>query len=416
MKKCSIAHTKSRPTLTTILMMISLFLLLSMPLVTGGNQKAPDFTVKTAENESFTLSDQKKPIVIEFMSSLCVDCKVAEENLKQIYVDHEDDFVFISIDITDPSLDELQRLKDEREIPWKVGQGDAELFSTYQGTSVPKLVMVDTEGYITFEKTGIVSEQEIKENMDDIIRGDAEPIEFTEYGVYGLAVMGGVASFFSPCSFPLLPSYFAYYVRPGEKEDKKEDKKTSRKIDHRGLKMGLKASLGMIIVFGGIGALIVTGGNWLADYVPYLQPLVGGVITFSGLLILSDVDLSFHLQNLKNRIITKERKKKNRDKTHLSPFYYGLGYGMGSAGCTIPVFIAVIVASWLTQGISGALTVLLLYLLPMVFLMTVISILIYDLRGEIIKKLNRYIRLINRISGMILVVAGISLLLVFFFL
>ncbi|MEF8874878.1 MAG: cytochrome c biogenesis protein [Candidatus Thermoplasmatota archaeon] len=402
---------------TIIVIIVSMVFLLSTPLTGKSSQKAPDFTVETAEHEEFILSEQEDPVLIEFMSPLCTNCERLEENLREVHPDYEDDFVFLSLDISESALEDLRELKREKDIPWKVGQGDAEIFSRYQGTSVPKLVIVGAEGFIVFEETGVVSERTLEEKMDDVLSGETEPVDLAEYGIYGLAILGGTTSFFSPCSFPLLPSYFAYYLRPEGKEDKDSDlDKNMEGRNLRGLRMGLKTSLGMALVFGSVGALVILGGRWLTRYVPYLQLLVGGIILVSGFLILSDLDIRGHLQTLKHRVGDAIRiDVKRESEGHVDPFYYGLGYGMGAAGCTAPVFAAVLLASWLTEGLLSAFVVLTLYLLPMIVLMIVVSVLIYDMRGEIAQKLNESVGLINRISGIVLLAAGVALVVLFFF-
>ncbi len=386
----------------------AILLLLFAPLTAQGVEKAPDFTVKTTGTEEFTLSEQEEPVLIEFMTPLCSNCEQLEENLQEIYPEYEGEITFISIDISDTSLEDLRQVKEEKDIPWKVGRGDAELFAEYQGSTVPKMVILDQEGFITFEEDGVVNQEKIETEIEDVIAGRGERQDLSQYGIYGLAIVGGATSFFSPCSFPLLPSYIAYYVR----DDKKEEK-SKKKVD--GVKMGLKASLGIVLVFGIVGSIVVSGGVWLREFIPYLQLFVGTVITFLGILLLSGVEIGTYFERTKNKFRSVLDLEDKRKEGHASPFYYGLGYGAGSAGCTAPAFVAVLLASWLSSGVIGALLVLLIYLMTMSVLMLIFSVLVVYLREGVVKDLNKAARKIDRISGIVLLGAGIYLIYLFYF-
>ncbi len=382
--------------------LLVILLLPASPLAEGA-KKVPDFTIKTAERRNFTLSEQNKPVVIEFMTPLCTDCKKVEENLKDLYPEYKDDFIFLSIDISESSKEELKRFKEEREIPWIVGQGDARLFQDYQGVSVPKVVMIDSERYLTYQESEIVSERKLGNEMDEVIKGESDRRGLKKYGIFGIAILGGVSSFFSPCSFPLLPSYIAYYLRSDNEEKKK--KKTLK-----GVKMGIKASLGLVLIFGVLGSLLSIGGTWISYFIPYLQLIVGVLIFFLGVMILAELDIRAYLPDLK-RIIADRFNFKDRDeKGYADPFFYGLGYGAASAGCTAPVFLAVLLASWISEGYLQTVVVLLLYLLTMVVLMLAFSLLTVYFREEVIKKFNRLVGPINRISGIVMMIAGIYLI------
>ncbi len=381
-------------------------LILFTPFSARAAERAPDFTVETTKREDFTLSEQDEPVLIEFMTPLCSDCERVEEKLRDLYPKYEENITFISIDISDTPIRELRSVKEDRDIPWTLGRGDPELFTEYGGSTVPRTIILNRERSITFEEDGIVNEEKLEKEIQEVIAGEGEIEDLPSYSIYGLAIVGGVSSFFSPCSFPLLPSYIAYYVR----DDKKEKKKRNMK---EGIMMGVEASLGIVLIFGLVGIMAVSGGMWLREFIPYLQLSTGVIIVLLGLFLLSGIEIGAYLERIKNKIrnIFALKKKKGG---HARPFYYGIGYGAGAAGCTGPVFIAVLLASWLSTGIIGAMTVLLIYLVTMAILMVVFSILIVFLREGVIKDLKKATQHIDRISGFVLVAAGLYLIYLFF--
>ncbi len=383
---------------------IVVFILLT-PLSTQAAERAPDFTVETTTRDEFTLSEQDEPVLIEFMTPLCSDCERVEEKLRDLHPIYEENISFISIDISDTPIEELRRVKEDRHIPWIVGRGDPELFTKYGGSTVPRIIIINRERFITFEEDGIVSEGKLEREIEEVIAGEGEIESLPGYGIYGLAILSGVTSFFSPCSFPLLPSYIAYYVR----DDKKEKKKKNMK---EGIKMGVEASLGIVLVFGVVGIMVVSGGIWLKDFIPYLQFFIGIIIALLGLFLLTGIEIGAYLEEIKNKIRNVFPLKKKKV-GHAHPFYYGMGYGAGSAGCTAPVFIAVLLASWLSRGFVGAITVLTTYLVTMTVLMVVFSVLIVFLREDVVKDLSKAVQHIDRISGFVLLAAGLYLIYLF---
>lgn len=385
-------HFSSRYKL--LVSVILILLLITLP-TSSAVQTAPDFTVSTTSEKTFTLSEQEDPIILEFMTPLCTQCREVEENLKDLHSDYKDEFIFLSIDIDGNPIDDLNAMKEDKNIPWEIASGDAELFSTYQGTTVPMVIIIDSEGYITYEKGGVPTKSELTREFDKIIEGTAERRELREYGIYSIAILGGFASFFSPCSFPLLPSYVAYYIRPDEKNK-----------EQTGLSMGIKASLGIILIFGVIGVIAVSGGRWLAEYIPYLELVVGTLILILGMFILLNIDIGVHLSQNLRKIKDRLNIKSSSGIDNSSPFFYGLGYGASSAGCTAPVFIAVVLSSWLSQGFQGAVIVLLLYLTTMSILMIIFSVLTVRFKDILQRKLSEAAVWISRISGMILIAAG----------
>ncbi len=400
----------SKRIVSLILIVITVLLLInSIAFNTSGD--ASELVVETAEHDKFDLAEEEKPVVVEFMTPTCIDCERLEENLKSIYPRYEGDFTFLSIDITNPDHEELLELKEDRDIPWQVGSGDEELFLEYQGTSVPKLLIFDEDDILYFAEEGVISEEDIEDEMEMVFRGEAEEEILSDYGIYTLAVIGGIASFFSPCSFPLLPSYMTYYLNPAKKKSKDDGKNQVG-----GLWMGIKTSMGIVLIFGGVGIIVAFGGRELTGFIPLFQPVTSILLISIGVIILADLDLRNHFNSFKEKVFGSRPKvtiSKDKSRDQIDPFYYGIGYGLGAAGCTAPVFIAVLISSWLTEGYLSALFVLLLFLAPIVILMIVVSVLTQYAKDTIVNKLTILIKPIRYVSGVFLILVGVYILLLF---
>ncbi len=384
------------------IVILALIIILVFSPTEAASGTAPDFTISTTDGE-FTLSEAEKPVLIDFMSFNCIGCKELEENLKEIYPDYQDEVIFISIDVGGHSVEELEEYRQENNVSWHMGQGNNQIsIIDYRLQSVPTLILVDKEGNMTYRKNGVVDSGTLRAELNTLVEGSGEAISISDYGIYILAVMAGLFSFFSPCAFPLLPSYIAYYMRPGE-ENKPRN----------GLTMGLKAAAGIVLVFGILGVIGMLFGGIILRGLPYLEPVVGAIILFLGITLLADLNifdrLTFGWQNLKQRILPKSKKESGD-----SPFLYGIGYASASLACVGPVFLAIIASSWLTGGLVGTALVLALYLLTMAALMILFSLLTVYFRDTVVNDFRDKMIWINRISGIVLVVAGIYLIYMYY--
>lgn len=108
-------------------------------------------------------------------------------------------------------------------------------------------------------------------------------------GLLVLAAGAGVASFFSPCSFPLLVTLLT-----------REGTRKGRPV-RRALRVALPLAIGAVAFVLGVGALIALGGRGLAGSVTFtsdagriLRIAVGSLLLLLGLIQAELVPISFH--------------------------------------------------------------------------------------------------------------------------
>ena len=80
----------------------------------------------------------------------------------------------------------------------------------------------------------------------------------------------GMATFFNPCGFVMLPAYISYYLG--------QDEGSTRNLRHgllRGVQLGITVSAGFFTVFGGLGLLFSLIGPLIAPYIPWASVLIG---------------------------------------------------------------------------------------------------------------------------------------------
>ncbi len=154
-------------------------------------------------------------------------------------------------------------------------------------------------------------------------------------GTTGFAFGAGVATFFSPCAYPLLPGYVGYYVSQAEAGD--------RRPVGGAFVRGLAAGAGVLAVFGALAALAVGIGQAGFERLVVLEPLVGGALVAFGLLVVLDRAPSL-------RIALPERR------TGILGFaMFGAVYALAAAGCVVPVVLGVFLEALTAPPLEAAL-------------------------------------------------------------
>ncbi|UCE36327.1 MAG: redoxin domain-containing protein [Thermoplasmata archaeon] len=382
--------------------------------------EAPGFTLTDIDGNTFNLTDFRgKVVILDMMSIPCKGCKIVEKNLKEIYPDYKDEVVFISVDIlVDDTDGMLQDYRDSHNIDWAIARDTDDLILKYRAELIPKIIIINGDGYATFE--GEVEDvSTLKKELDDAISGEAEAIAIQEASYVSLAILAGFAFFFSPCAFPMLPGYLAYYLKKGAEE--------GGKIPLRRAAMaGTISAAGIIIVSLLLGIVVILAGTSILEGVAVFGLIVGIILIVLGGLLLTPFQywkIIRPIQAFWAKLRSKFQKKSKDGEVSESSdptttggesgfygglFLYGLGYGAAAAGCTAPIFIAVLVAA-LNAGLIFGLSVLILYNLVAAVLMISITIAIAHFGAGAAQKLSQYTEVIKKISGAVLIVVGIYL-------
>ncbi len=370
-------------------------------LLLGGAQaisKAPDFEIRDVNSgKAYRLSDfHGKVVLIDFMSIDCEGCKKVENSLREIWGDYNSSAIFITVDIGPTDTEE--ELK-EREIPWISGLNSSlSLITGYRVSSTPKIVIIDQDGYIVMEKSEVMGAPQLREALDRAISGNAERVDIQEMSIYMLAVFAGIASFFSPCSFPMLPGYIAYYFGI-------EKKGSSLK---KAVVGGGSAALGIIAVYMVVGAFLIYSASLIAPFIPMLGVVVGSLLIIFGVLMFTPLQYDALLRPF--RPLSEALKKKEGDRGFKAKLFgYGLAYGGAATGCTAPVFLAVIVGAMTTSLFTG-IVALSLYSAIAGALMVLITVTMAAFESRAIDILKKHTETIKIVSALVLIAVGIYLI------
>jgi cytochrome c-type biogenesis protein len=397
-----------------------------------GTTHAPDFTLTDIDGNTFSLSDfRNKVVLLDFMTTTCDTCIDEMPELKHVAKKYGDKLVIITISVSPYDTDEsLREFKTAYGGDWIYALGTPELTEKYGAQLVPKIVIVNKNGDITYSHVGKVSRDKLSAEIEKAQVGGMPVPVGTTLGLAGAAVVVGVGIFFSPCSFPLLPGYMAYYLRMKDAQR-----------PQKALFAGTAAALGLAFFLIIIGIIVGIGGYAIMPYVAIIEPFIGIIILALGIIMLTDYMIPYYritqpikrysaraiksitgalpLQRAKHKIQhltgSKVTFKSVREQGYFGLFIYGIGYGCAGAGCMAPLMLGLIVAGLVAGGLLNAFFIFLICAIVTAVLMIFVTLLTATSAGSLIQKLRLSTKWIKRICAIVLIIVGIYLIAYYYY-
>lgn len=204
--------------------------------------------------------------------------------------------------------------------------------------------------------------------------------------------VAGVGAFFAPCAFALFPGYISYYLTSVG---------TGRETARRSLALGVTCAAGSAVFFALVGVTITLVGGAISSYLIATKPVIALAVVVLGVVLIADVRVPSLGVPL------------GRFGAGLPPaaglFLYGFGYALASTGCTLPIYVSIIVLP-LTSGFAGAaLLTFVSFASAMALMMLLTSLLVGLAKASLLRRLQASTVWIKRASGVVLVAAGVYL-------
>jgi cytochrome c-type biogenesis protein len=229
------------------------------------------------------------------------------------------------------------------------------------------------------------------------------------FNLYTLAIVAGIASFFSPCVFPLLPSYFSFYHSA-----QKDNTASSNKIGWV-LRLGFAAALGVLTFDLLLGVFIALLGSGIAkglsisgpepsQFVRYFRGGVGVLLLILGFGQLFGWNIKPTLIDAFAYRTRPERKRKLSPAKNL--YLYGFGYNAAGMGCTGPILAGLMILTLSSGGFGSALTAFVIFSLTMMVLMMIVSGLVSASQQTLISKLKANTVKIKSAASLMLILVG----------
>ena len=415
----------------------------------------PDFEVATMNRTGIDdviaddsgmvrLSDlQGSVVVLDFMAVDCSNCHYVQTHINQNLEDWQAldgpyDVLVLSIgswygyetfeDINETFGDS----GSDKHMPWPVANGgtdvviledggSGDLVEYYSAQAIPLVIVVDHEGYVVAkENTGTpldgwssfdsaVASANIGAAGE--LRFGIEKADRSLSGVFVIGLFLGVLVYFSPCAFPVLPSYIAYYLNLGMREDELQQAGKLSGSMPKSFEVGGYAALGQLTFFGAVGAIIF-GLDGIIDLSGVLHDIaiaIALLLVILGALML--LGWTSHLlnwiQSVLDRYQTTEMDEQFTPRRNM--YLWGIGYSAASVDCTAAAvfpfvaWLAVVGEGAFVSGMTGL-------ILSVTMLMIAVTVLVGLGRESMLDFLRRSTGVVKATGAWMMMFAGIGLL------
>lgn len=208
--------------------------------------------------------------------------------------------------------------------------------------------------------------------------------------------VAGVMTFFNPCFGAMLPTYVSLYLA---REEKGTPLGWARGL--QGLKLGGLISAGMLTSLGILGGIFAVVGSAIGRYIPWVAVVVGLGVVGAGVVLLVRPGFSLSLGGVAGRWIS----PKATGSGFLSFYVYGLFYAVCAAACTLPIFLSVMMQTFIGGPLNG-LVHFAAYGWGMSLMMLGFGVLLAYAKGFVQQVFHSLGAWVRRVSGVFMIVAG----------
>ena len=214
---------------------------------------------------------------------------------------------------------------------------------------------------------------------------------------FGIAFVGGLASFLSPCVLPIVPSYVSYVT--GLTLDELRDGGAAARRQaaiHSGLFI-----LGFSLLFIGLGASATALGQTLSRLLPLFQQVGGVVVIVFGL---------YMLGVLKLPVLMRERRLGGSLKPvgKVGSVLAGVAFGAGWTPCVGPVLASILLYAGMQGTMLRGMLLLSAYSLGLALPFFAAAV-AFNWTLTRLRPLRRWLSPLERATGAFLVVLGLLL-------
>ena len=214
-----------------------------------------------------------------------------------------------------------------------------------------------------------------------------------------VAVAAGLLSFLSPCVLPLFPSYLSFVagVSFEELQGSVANPRTRRAI----LVNSLLFICGFSLVFIALGAGATLLGQALFAYQEIIQRVGGLLVVVLGLYVAGWLRIPFLMREWRVELA-------NRPAGYVGAFVVGITFAAGWTPCIGPILGSILTLASVSQTASTGILMLVAYSvgLAIPFLVSALAV---ERFLVFFDRFKRYLPVVTRISGIILIVLGLLL-------
>lgn len=211
----------------------------------------------------------------------------------------------------------------------------------------------------------------------------------------GFSFLQGVLAFLAPCAVALLPGYIVAFISRNRENNTGIIGRLKK-----GFKLAFLSILGILLIYSLAGGLIILAGQVLKDYMKWITMGMGGVLVALGLFMLLGKNIS----------VTLDLHFPSRKSEASEAFIFGIAYAIGALGCLFPLFLIVATQAMAADSVWEGSSYILAYFLGMNGMMVLSITLAIFAKEFLLKSLRKLLPYMEKITGILLVVAGIYII------
>ncbi len=215
----------------------------------------------------------------------------------------------------------------------------------------------------------------------------------------GFAFAAGMASAVNPCGFAMLPAYLGLYL--GSSEEDTLSAHPARRMG-RAIVVGSAVTAGLVVLFGGAGAVIGLGARaFVVDVLPWVGLVIGVGLSIIGAWLVFGGKLYTG--------IAARASSRIGDPTEVSLrgyFLFGLSYGTASLSCTLPIFLAVVGSSLAVSRLATSLGQFFLYAFGMGIVIMALTLGMAIFKGAMVNAVRKALPYVQPVGSWLMVLAG----------
>ncbi len=203
---------------------------------------------------------------------------------------------------------------------------------------------------------------------------------------YIISFLEGIITFISPCLLPMLPIYITYFVGGGERSTKKT------------IIGALGFVLGFTLIFTCMGAFAGSIGSLFIKHQTIVNIISGLIVIFFGLNFLGVFKLNLFRGNMKE--------VKTENMNFFSAILFGMIFSLGWTPCVGAFLGSALMLASQQGSVHIGVLMLLCYSLGLGIPFILSAVLIDQLKTAF-TFIKRHYSIINKVSGLLLIVVGV---------
>jgi len=386
---------------------------------------APSFTLSDLNGKPTSLTDFKGNLVLlNFWATWCGPCVEETPSLERLHSEYKDQGLVLLAVAIQSDIRSVENFVREMNLSFRVLiDEDGSVFQNYGLFSVPTTFFIGKDGKIIGKRVGamnwatpqmlsLISLLLSDEQRPLTVPSQAEspPAEIDVRTLetvplllgFSIAFLLGILYFISPCVLPLVPSYLSYITGMSFQELTATQEKARSPSRRLAIIHSLLFIVGFSIFFVVLGASASLAGHFLREHRDVVRIGGGILIIIFGLIISGILRIPFLMRDWRIRF-------KEKPTGFLGSFLVGLTFSAGWTACGAPLLGSILALSSQTATVGRGVFFLSGFSLGLAlpFFLSAVALTSFL---SFFTKFRKFIGLVEKISGALLILVGLLLL------